>query len=108
MCEFEGKKRAFPRGNPGFLGEIFPEFSGKIWEILENSGFSGKIWENPGNLGLTNPQNLGKSKKFNLNLSFSRKWRSDNSPIFDRFSRFLQVVTTRLSICKFTRFHSDF
>jgi hypothetical protein len=108
VCKFEVKKRAFPRGNPGFLGKFFPEKSGKIWKFPENSGFSGKIWENPGNLGLTNSRNLGKSKKFNLNLSFSRKCRGDNSPIFGRFSRFLQVVITRLSICKFTRFPSDF
>ena len=85
MREFEVKKRAFPRGNPGFLGENFPEFSGKIWEILENSGFSGKIWENPGFSGMKISQNLGKIKKFSLNLSFSRKCRGDNSPIFSYF-----------------------
>ena len=108
MREFEVKKRAFPRGNPGFLGRFFPEKSGKIWKFPENSEFSGKIWENSGNLGLTNPRNLGKSKKFNLNLSFSRKCRDDNSLIFGRFSRFLPVANTTAVLCKFTRFHSDF
>ena len=108
MCKFEVKKRAFPRGNPGFLGEFFPENSGKIWENLENPEFSGKIWKNPGFSGISSTQNLGKIKKFSLNLNFLRKCRYVNSPIFGRFSRFLQIEITILVICKFTRFNSYF
>ena len=108
MRKFETKKRAFPRGNPGFLGEFFPENLGKIRKNLENPGFSGKIWKNPGFSGTKIPRNLGKNKKFSLNLSFSRKCRDVNSLIFGRFSGLLQVVNTLLLFCKFTRFHRDF
>ena len=108
MCKFEAKKRAFPRGNPGFLGEFFPEKSGKIRKNPENSGFSEKIRENPGNSGMSQTQNFMNFKKFNLNLNFSRKCRGNNTVIFDRFSGFLCVINAELSLCKFTRFHSDF
>ncbi len=108
MCKFEVKKRAFPRGNPGFLGEFFPENSGKIRKNLENPEFSGKIWKNPGFSGMRIPQNLGKSKKLRLNSKFSRKCRGVNSLIFGRFSGFLPVVNTKSLFCKFKRFHSDF
>ncbi len=108
MCKFETKKRAFPRGNPGFLGDFFPEISGKIRKNLENPENSGKIRKNPGFSGMKISQNLGKIKKFSLNLSFSRKCRGDNSLIFGRFSGFLPVVNTTVLLCKFARFHRDF
>ena len=108
MCKFEIKKRTFPRGNPGFLGEFFPEKSGKIRKNLENSGFSEKIRENPGNSGMSQTQNFMNFKKFNLNLNFSRKCREDTFLIFDKFSGFLWSVNIELSFCKFTRFYSDF
>jgi hypothetical protein len=71
VCKFEVKKRAFPRGNPGFLGGFFPEISGKIRKNLENPENSGKIRKNPGFSGMKISQNLGKSKKFSLNLNYS-------------------------------------
>ena len=100
MCEFEGQKRAFPRGKPGIFGRNFPEISGKIREIRENPG-------NSGNSGISQTTNLRNIRIFGQNRNFHLMCASDNYHIFVCFSSFTQTAFTDCAQCKNTQLNID-
>ena len=100
VCEFEGQKRAFPRGKPGIFGRNFPEISGKIREIRENPG-------NSGNLGISQTTNLRNIQVLGQNRNFHHMCAGVSCHIFVCFSPFTQIAFTQCVQCKNTQLNID-
>ena len=100
MREFEGQKRAFPRGKPGIFGRNFPEISGKIREIRENPG-------NSGNSGISPTTNLRNIQVLGQNRNLHPVCTGVNCYIFGCFSPFTQIGFTDCAQCKNTQLNID-
>ena len=100
MREFEGQKRAFPRGKPGIFGRNFPEISGKIREIRENPG-------NSGNLGISSAPNLRNIQVLGQNRNLHLVCTNVNCHNFGCFSPFTQTAFTDCVQCKNTQLNID-
>ncbi len=100
MREFEGQKRAFPRGKPGIFGRNFPEISGKIREIRENPG-------NSGNSGISPTTNLRNTQVLRQNRNLHPVYMNVNCHIFVCFSPFTQTVFADCAQCKNTQLNID-